>query len=109
MGFVNTSLKTSIILQSLTLAVSNKHPSKLGPVSGLILIAISTIGERLALINNLLNSVSFQGHLVSRLIASIGGIFERTATNILEGGERRGRRRGHGAYRETEKGKVQVM
>lgn len=57
------------LIFTLTLTVPNKLPAEFRPVSRLVLVAVSTVGERLALVNNLFNAIGFHRHLVSGLVA----------------------------------------
>lgn len=67
----------------LTLAVSKKSPTELGPVSRFVLVAITTIREGLALVDKLLNTVGLNRYLVSGLVRSTGG--EVKGASVLVG------------------------
>jgi hypothetical protein len=57
------------LIFTLTLTVPNKLPAEFRPVSRLVLVAVSTVGERLALVNDLFNAIDIHRHLVSGLVA----------------------------------------
>jgi hypothetical protein len=92
-GSIAVGVRTSIVIgqsaeggsrsrSNRSFTVSYNFPTKLGPVSRLKAVTVTIVWEGLAFVDNLLNSISFNRHLVSSLIGVASRVVRRTSTCI---------------------------